>query len=167
MRNTILTVDLFEIVLIIIIIVTMIMLNTQLLSSTFANIERVITMLQIVESTTVDETRTSISNDEVDANYVSINDATKLLTFKHAQYTRRLVLEGKLNAIKVQYAHYAKWEILVESINVYNSRTRRSSSGKRRYILRTSVENEKKIREALTALEIPFELELSYQKKSK
>ena len=70
-------------------------------------------MLKIVESTTVDEIRTEISSDEVDTNYVSINDATKLLNFKYAQYTRRLVLEGKLNAIKVQYAHYAKWQIPV------------------------------------------------------
>ena len=129
--------------------------------------EREITMLKIVESTTVDELREEISNDEVDTNYVSINDATKLLNFKYAQYTRRLVLEGKLNAIKVQYAHYAKWMILRKSIENYTTNKRRNVNGARRFILRTAIENQSKVQEALEKLDIVFELELSYIKKSK
>ena len=124
-------------------------------------------MLQIVESTTIDEIRTEITSDEVDTNYVSINDATKLLNFKYAQYTRRLVLEGKLNAIKVQHPHYAKWYILVKSINEYTTNKRRNVNGSRRFILRTKIENESLVRAALKALKIEFEFELSYQKKSK
>lgn len=124
-------------------------------------------MLKIVESTTVDEIREEITSDEVDTNYVSINDATKLLNFKYAQYTRRLVLEGKLNAIKVQYAHYAKWMILIKSINEYTTNKRRNVNGSRRFILRTAIENQTKVQEALEDLGIVFELELSYQKKSK
>ena len=124
-------------------------------------------MLKIVESTTVDEIRTEISSDEVDTNYVSINDATKLLNFKYAQYTRRLVLEGKLNAIKVQYAHYAKWMILRKSIAEYTTNKRRNVNGARRFILRTAIENQSAVQEALEKLDIVFELELSYVKKSK
>jgi len=123
-------------------------------------------MLNIVESTFVDETRVSIDTSDIDENYLSINDGTKLLNFKHSQYTRRLVHEGKLFALKIQYKHYPKWMISIGSIIEYNSNTRRSN-GLRRYILRFDRQNETKVREVLKSLNIPFELELSYQKKSK
>jgi len=132
----------------------------------YANLVKEITMLRILEATSVDETRKSIDTSDIDANYLSINDATKALNFRHAQYTRRLVHEGKLVALKVQYEHYPKWMISIGSILEYNSNTRRSN-GLRRFILKFDLQNEEKVRAALEALEIPFDLELSYQKKSK
>ena len=123
-------------------------------------------MLRILAATSADEKRESIDTSDLDENYLSINDATKLLNFKHAQYTRRLVHESKLVALKIQYEHYPKWMISIRSILEYNSKTRRSN-GLRRYIVKFDLQNEEKVRAALEALDIPFELELSYQKKSK
>ena len=123
-------------------------------------------MLRILAATSADEKRDSIDTSDIDENYLSINDATKALNFKHAQYTRRLVHESKLVALKVQYEHYPKWMISIESILKYNSNTRRSN-GLRRFILRFDLQNESKVRTALEALNIKYELELSYQKKSK
>ena len=123
-------------------------------------------MLNIVESTFVDETRVSIDTKDIEENYLSINDSTRMLNFKHSQYTRRLVLEGKLRALKIRYSHYSKWEIEVKSIIEYNSNVRRSK-GLRRFILRFDLKNESRVREVLESLNIEYELELSYQKKTK
>ncbi len=123
-------------------------------------------MLNIVESTFVDETRVSIDTKDIEENYLSINDSTRMLNFKHSQYTRRLVLEGKLRALKIRYSHYSKWEIEVKSIIEYNSNVRRSK-GLRRFILRFDLKNESRVREVLESLNIKYELELSYQKKTK
>ncbi len=123
-------------------------------------------MLRILAATSVDEKRESIDTSDIDENYLSINDATKLLNFKHSQYTRRLVHESKLVALKVQYEHYPKWCISIKSCLEYNSNVRRSN-GLRRYIVRFDRANEAKVRSALEALNIKYELELSYQKKSK
>ena len=102
-------------------------------------------MLRILAATSSDEERESIDTSDIDENYLSINDAPKLLNFKHAQYTRRLVHESKLVALKVQYEHYPKWMISIGSILEYNSNTRRSN-GLRRFILRFDLRNEERVR---------------------
>ena len=123
-------------------------------------------MLRVVDSTFADDEREFIDPSEVDENFVGINDATRLLNFRHAQYTRRLVLQGKLGALKLQYPHYTKWMIDLRSIAAYEVSTRRTSN-LRRYIVRFDRSNEAKVREALESLDIAFELELSYQKTTK
>jgi hypothetical protein len=114
----------------------------------------------VVEATSVDAPE-NISDEQLQ-NYVGISRATQLLEFKYSQYTRRLVLEGKLEAVKVKYGHYNKWMISLDAIDEYMSAHRRTNQ-LRRYIFKIDQDNEEAVREALDELGIEFELELSYK----
>ena len=84
---------------------------------------------------------------------------------KHEQYTRRLVLEDKLEGCeKRDMGHYFKWFIPVASIEAYKARTA-TRAGTRRFILKMAPELESKVREALDQLDIDYSLELAYQGK--
>lgn len=115
---------------------------------------------QVVEATAVDAPE-QISDDDL-SNYVGISRATELLGFKYSQYTRRLVLEGKLTAIKVKYDHYNKWMISLDSIDEYMANSRRTNQ-LRRYIFKIDQDQEDAVRTALNELGIQYELELSYK----
>ena len=119
--------------------------------------------VKVLEVSTREGSETSF--DEFDlSDFVSINEATQLLNFKHAQYTRRLLLEGKLEGVKLAHKGYAKWYITLDSIEFYNAHTSRDTS-MRRYILRIDASNENAVLVALGALNIEFKLELAYKSK--
>jgi hypothetical protein len=118
----------------------------------------------VVETSGTDESFTSMTEADLKA-YVSINVATTMLGLAYAQYVRRLVLEGKLVAVKIQEQNYQKWYVSRVSIEKYLTGNRRTS-GLRRYILKVDEENETKVREALTALGVEFTLELNYTRKT-
>jgi len=105
--------------------------------------------------------------------WMGIAEATKVLEVKHAQYTRRLLLEGKLDAAegeegpnpeRFQGKGYTKWLIPPEAIARYRARAA-TRSGLRRYTLRAEKEAEKAIRAALDASGVEYTLEFSYQPK--
>lgn len=120
-------------------------------------------MKQIVNTTIRDITE--IDDEVLARDYCSINDATIRMNIKHAQYTRRLVHEGKLDAILVQMKHYQKWFILIASINERVKFSRKLDS--RRFLLRIREDDEAVVREAIDKLKIEFSLELQFQKKQK
>lgn len=104
---------------------------------------------------------------EGDTLYTSIKDSTSILGFKYSQYTRRLLLEGKLDSptpsIKVKEGSFSKWYIAIPSlVNYLSNRVERDST--RRFILRVDLGEEARVREALTKAKIPFSLELAYIK---
>lgn len=119
-------------------------------------------MLTIVDHTHEESIDLEIEESTLKSDYVGLSKATKLLGFKYSQYTRRLVLEGKLGAIKVKEAHYEKWYVALSSIDDYMEDTRRVNQ-LRRYIFKIDLENESKVREALDELGIEYDLELSYK----
>lgn len=98
------------------------------------------------------------------ATFVGIKDAPVLLGIAYTIYARRLLKEGRIEGVKVQYKHYQKWLISPESITYYNSH-KATRTGMRRFLLRTSAENEDAVRDALGALGIEFTLELTYKAK--
>jgi len=97
-----------------------------------------------------------------------IREATEYLGFKHSQYTRRLVVEGRLDkpvpAEKRNLGHYSKWFIAKESLDYYLSKNR-VRGGLRRFILRVDLENIEAIEEALRKTGIEYTLELAYKGK--
>jgi len=95
---------------------------------------------------------------------VDLKEATVLLGFKYEQYTRRLVLEDKLEARKVAFRGYSKWMVSIDSIDEYNEKIRVRHDN-RRYVLRVNPKHEEAIREALDVLDIEYTLEFAYTKK--
>ena len=99
--------------------------------------------------------------------YISIKDSTNVLGYKHSQYTRRLLLEGKLDTpltpIKVEEGKFKKWFIPIPSLYFYlENKVVRSS--KRRFILKLDLEDKDKVEEALKASGVEYTLELAYNK---
>lgn len=104
--------------------------------------------------------------------FTSIKDSTSILGYKHPQYTRRLLLEGKFDGemtslpfspIKIKEGKFSKWFIPVKALYSYlNSRTERDST--RRFILRLNMEDLGKVEEALKASKVEYTLELAYKK---
>jgi hypothetical protein len=126
-------------------------------------------MLQIVDYSTTEAElfeqlaeAEEVTETELKDNYCSISKATKQLGFKYSQYTRRLLLQGKLAGIKVAEQHYQKWYINNDSIDRYMNNHRRTEQ-LRRFILRADLEQQAAIRSALDELGIEYELELAYQ----
>jgi hypothetical protein len=80
------------------------------------------------------------------------------------QYVRKLVLDDKIEAIKIGRKGYEKWYINPNSAEEYrqSSNTR---GGKRRFIFKTDLENEDAVRQALDEAGIDYDLELQYQPK--
>lgn len=79
-------------------------------------------------------------------------------------YVRRLLLEGKLEGIKVDHGHYNKWHIYIPSVERYMEEHRRTEQA-RRFILRAELEDRAKIEKALDEAGIQYELELAYKGK--
>ncbi len=100
------------------------------------------------------------------SDFVSINDAKDVLGVGYVVYVRRLLLEGRLEGVKIQYKGYAKWWISRASIAWYREHVLRTRSG-RRWIMKFEMSDETKVRAALDALGIDYELKLNYVKKQK
>lgn len=104
--------------------------------------------------------------------FTSIKDSTSILGYKHPQYTRRLLLEGKFDGettslpfspIKIKEGKFSKWFIPVKALYSYlSSRTERDST--RRFILRFNMEDLPKVEKALKASKVEYTLELAYKK---
>jgi hypothetical protein len=107
---------------------------------------------------------------EAPEGWQGINEATKTLGFKHSQYTRRLILEGKLDdpepAERFQGKGYTKWMVSPKSLASYLEKVG-VRGGSRRFTLKTDLENEEKVRAALDASGVEYTLELSYKGKAK
>ena len=99
--------------------------------------------------------------------FVSIKEATVLLGFKYDQYTRRLLLEDKLEGLKKQYKGFSKWWISLSSIETYKSTSRRVEAG-RRFILKIDLDKEDAVRAAIAQIcgADGFSLSLSYKPKT-
>lgn len=93
--------------------------------------------------------------------FVSIPESIGMLKIAYPKYARRLVLTGKLKAIKVAIRGGSKWFIDKGSIRTYIDTTSRSRE-LRNYILRIPLEREDDVRSALKKLGISYELELAY-----
>jgi len=126
-------------------------------------------MLQIVDYSTTtnvlfeDLSKThEVSQETLSNEFSSISKSTKKLGFKYSQYTRRLLLQGKLGGIKVKEQHYEKWYISNESIENYMNEHRRTQQ-LRRFVLKMDLENRDKVEQVLDELGIEYELELSYK----
>ncbi len=98
--------------------------------------------------------------------FVSINDARDVLGVGYVVYVRRLLLEGKLEGVKVQYKGYAKWHISRASIAWYRKNVLRTMSG-RRWIMKFELTDEAAVRAALDSLGIDYELKLNFVSKKK
>ena len=99
--------------------------------------------------------------------YLSLRESTRFLGFKHGQYTRRLLKEGKFDsphrAIRVKEKNFSKWYISIPSLAAYQASRVVRESG-RRYILRITQDDQVRVEEALTAAKITYTLELAYKK---
>ena len=99
--------------------------------------------------------------------FTSISDSTVILGFKYSQYTRRLLLEGKLDKpylpLKVKEENFSKWYISIESLMEY-LKGRVVRDGSRRFILKANLEDRGKIEKALKGIGVDFTLELAYIK---
>jgi hypothetical protein len=108
----------------------------------------------------------SITAKVLDKEYLDIKAATKELGFAYDNYTRRLVSEGKLRAVKVFEHNYPKWYIERASIKRYAAGSRRRYD-KRRYVFRLDQDDEEQVRKLLANAGIEYELELAYKPESK
>lgn len=109
--------------------------------------------------------------------FLSIKEATRFLGFKHQQYTRRLLLEGKLDgkvetvkgeevyplkAIRVKEKNFSKWYIAIPALVAYQAARQVRSAG-RRYILRIDTSDLEKVNALLTKGKISYTLEPAYK----
>lgn len=110
--------------------------------------------------------------------YLSIKEATRFLGFKHQQYTRRLLLEGKLDgqveqvegkedtypqkAIRVKEKSFSKWYIAIPALVAYQAARQVRSAG-RRYILRIDSADLDKVNSLLTKGKVEYTLEPAYK----
>ena len=104
--------------------------------------------------------------------YLGIRESTRVLGFKHSQYTRRLLLEGKLDLPleprKVSYKSFNKWYIPLPSLLHYMENSRRTRGGERKYSFYFEREREDEVRAALDdLLGEDYKLELAYTPKEK
>lgn len=105
-----------------------------------------------------------------DVAYLDIPEATRLLGVRYPQYTRRLLLAGRLDiphpAVSVPVAGFSKWYISVESVQHYlQNRGSYGRGGTRRYILHAERRDEPSIRRALDDLGVKYTLEFAYKSK--
>lgn len=98
------------------------------------------------------------------AGWIGITEAAELAEYQR-QYMRKLVLDGKVEAVKVTRKGFNKWFVNPESLEEYQSQTV-TRGGMRRFIFKTDLDNEPAVREVLDGLDIDYELELQYQPKS-
>lgn len=103
-----------------------------------------------------------VSEDTLKKNYKGIAGGKKYLGLAYPQYVRRLLLQGKLEGIKVDHDHYNKWWIYIPSLDRYLENSRRTEQ-KRRFILRAELEDREVIERALEEAGIDFSLELAYK----
>lgn len=96
--------------------------------------------------------------------FVSIKEAVSISGFaSHPLYIRQLLKAGKLEGLKLKLHGHEKWYVSVASIEYYNA-NKNTRTGMRRFLLRTSADNETAVRDALTALGIEYTLEFNYVK---
>ena len=110
------------------------------------------------------EVGSEVSKDTLTKNYKGIKESQKYLELGYSQYVRRLLLQGKLEGIKVDMGHYRKWFIFQGSLDQYLENSRRTEQA-RRFILRAELEDREAIEEALEAAGIEYSLELAYKGK--
>lgn len=102
--------------------------------------------------------------DKVVEGCVKIKDATPLLAMKNSDYVRRILLEGKLEGIFVRARGRRVWLISRDSITFYKQHKSKQHSH-RRYIMKLNEVDEPRVRTALDALGIFYELKLAYKRK--
>jgi hypothetical protein len=96
--------------------------------------------------------------------YSDIPRATRTIGIAYPQYTRRLLLEGKLFGIKVATKGGSKWFIDNGSIEAYKYAT--SGAGKvRNYTLKIAKADEKAVRKLLTDSGLGYSLTIAFKTK--
>jgi hypothetical protein len=118
----------------------------------------------LLPSDIADGKQSEVSAEELES-YTGIKGAQKELGLGYSQYVRRLLLQGKLEGIKVAHSHYNKWYVYRPSIEAYTENHRRTEQA-RRFILRAELEDREAIEAALEAAGIEYTLELAYKGKS-
>lgn len=100
----------------------------------------------------------------IDAAFYSLEEAQEVLGLARTNYVRQLVLQGRLEGVKVALKGYNKWFLDKESVYKYDE-TKGRRLAVRRYILRIDPELEEQVREALDEIagEDGYELEFAYQ----
>lgn len=101
---------------------------------------------------------------DIRSKFVSIKGAHLTLGYGYEEYTRALLLQGKIEGVKIQLKGYRKWFISKESIGYYLEHSARKGKPSR-YILRIDKSTEGQVREALDSLNISYELEIAYRGK--
>lgn len=107
------------------------------------------------------EIPSSLTVAELNSKYVDIPGSTSSLKVAYPKYARRLILSDKLKAIKVAIRGGSKWFIDKASILSYVENTGRSRE-LRNYVLRIPMEAEDRVRKAIEALDVKYELEIAY-----
>lgn len=103
-----------------------------------------------------------ITRAELDSDFVSIPDARQLLGTAYTTYVRKLLLEARIEGVKIQYKGYTKWYISKVSCSHYVRHIGRKRKP-RRYTLRIHTTDEPAVRECLDNLGIDYSLELAYK----
>lgn len=109
----------------------------------------------------IEEIPSEVTIDILKAEYIGLAKGSSLLGFAYPQYTRRLVLTGKLRAIKIVVKGSLKWFIELKSIDNYKEKVARSNR-LRNYTLRIRKDFESTVRKALDKLDIEYELEIAF-----
>lgn len=105
---------------------------------------------------------TEVSVKVLSEGYSDIPLATRTIGIAYPQYTRRLLLEGKLFGIKVDTKGGSKWFIDNGSIEAYKYAT--SGEGKvRNYTLKIAKVDEDKVRKLLDKAGVEYSLEIAYK----
>ena len=94
--------------------------------------------------------------------FTDIPGGTRAIGIAYPQYTRRLLLEGRISGIKVATKGGSKWFLDLGSIEAYKYDTR--GGGKvRNYTLKIAKDSEAKVRKALDKLGIEYDLTIAFK----
>lgn len=109
--------------------------------------------------------------EDVDRDFVGIDEATELLGMKRSTYVRTLVLSSQLEGVRIIHRGYDKWFIERASIEWYKGGRQRRSTIKR-MVLRIHPRDELEIRSTLERMVemgtiSEFTLEAAYTRKQK
>lgn len=104
---------------------------------------------------------------EIDAEFISLDEAAEVLGYKRVNYVRQLTLGAKLEGVRVEMRGFSKWFIERVSIDWYRNNKARSASI-RRFVLRISPDDELAVVTALDELKKSgsisnYTLELAYK----
>ena len=98
----------------------------------------------------------------LDAECISIKEATAFLDVSNAQYTRQLLWTGMIEGVRVLKGKVPTWYLTLSSVRYY-ARNHRRAFRPRRYDLRIFSDDEQQVREALDKLGITYTLEVAYK----